>query len=87
MSPSRIALMPTNGRRYQGEVRFWLEKPHFGFVSWTDGEGQRRRTFCHGSEAQGHVRLTRGIAVSFELEPDHDGRLKAVRVISLDGGA
>lgn len=64
--------------RYQGKLKKWHAERGFGFVVSNDG-GQD--IFVHVSAFQRDgAQPTEGETLSFEIEPDRDGKKKAVRV-------
>ena len=64
--------------RYDGSLKKWNAERGFGFIVADDGG---RELFAHISAFPRDGQLpTQGERLSFEVEPDHDGKKRAVRV-------
>jgi len=75
----------SDGKRHQGECKWFNSKKGFGFITPKDGSED---VFVHQSaiKAEGFRSLAEKEPVEYEVAKDDQGRLKAVNVTSIDGG-
>jgi len=75
----------SDGKKYQGECKWFNSKKGFGFITPKDGSED---VFVHQSaiKAQGFRSLAEKEPVEYEVAKDEKGRLKAVNVSGLGGG-
>ena len=67
-----------DGKRFDGQLKKWNAERGFGFIVATDS-GQDVFVHISAFERDGHL-PTEGESLTFEVEPDRNGKRRAVRV-------